>query len=200
MKLEGLIGKKIEMSQIYDSNGDIVPVTILEVGPCIVTQIKDKEKDGYEVCQLGFGHQKPVLLKKPQAGHFKNTRQKPRFLREMRVLDGSSNELKIGQEIKLDQVFTVGEKIEVTGKSKGKGFQGGVKRWGFHGGPKTHGQSDRWRAPGSIGSTTSPGRVLRGKRMAGHMGDEIVTVKNLKIFNIDTEKNLLVVKIGRAHV
>lgn len=194
--LNGLLGKKKEMSQIFDAEGNIIPVTILEVGPCVVTQVKTKEKDGYEAFQLGFEHTKPKLLKKPQAGHFKNIRQKPRFLREVKVDEEQKEkpEFKVGDKIRVAHVFKVGDKVAVVGVSKGKGFAGVVKRWGFAGGPKTHGQSDRLRAPGAIGSTTTPGRVYRGKKMAGRMGGEQVTVKGLRVVDIDAKNNQLKVK------
>ncbi|PIZ43007.1 50S ribosomal protein L3 [candidate division WWE3 bacterium CG_4_10_14_0_2_um_filter_42_8] len=187
--IEGLIGRKIEMSQVFTEEGAAVPVTTLEVGPCIVTQVKTQEKDGYEVCQVGFGNLKPKLLKKPQMGHFKNIKQKPRFLAEFKMI--KEGDVKVGQKIHLTEVFQVGEEVCVMGRSKGKGFAGVVKRWGFAGGPKTHGQSDRLRAPGSIGSTTTPGRVYKGKKMAGRMGGKRVTTKGLKVIAIDDKNNLL---------
>ncbi len=179
------------MTSTYDARGRRVGATVVEIGPNFVTQIKDKEKDGYRAVQLGFGTKKSV--KKPQIGHAKKAglEQKIRWFREVKVEGG---DVKSGQEIKVGQVFSIGDAIKVTGISKGRGFQGGVRRHGFAGGPKTHGQSDRWRAPGSIGSGTTPGRVLKGKRMAGHMGVETVTTRGLEIVGVDKANNLLTIK------
>lgn len=180
------------MTSTYDSRGRRVGATIVEITPNFVTQLKTTEgKDGYNGVQLGYGTKKSV--KKPQLGHAKKAGldQKIRWFREIRE-DGQ--DLQPGQELKLDQVFSIGDAIKVSGTSKGKGFQGGVRRHGFHGGPKTHGQSDRHRAPGSIGSGTTPGRVLKGKKMAGHMGNVSVSTKNLEVVGLDKEKNLLTIK------
>ena len=187
--IEGLIGKKLGMTQIFTERGETVPVTVLEVGPCVVTQVKTTEKEGVQSVQLGWGHKK--RLNEPEKGHLRASGAQSRHLRDMKTEDGDA--YTVGQTLDAS-VFAVGDFIDVTGTSKGKGFQGVVKRHGFSGGPKTHGQSDRWRAPGSIGATTTPGRVFKGTRMAGHMGDERVTVQNLEVVRVDTERNLLLVK------
>lgn len=190
--MKGLIGKKIGMTQIFDENGLAVPVTLIEAGPCYVTQIRNPEKDGYNAVQLGFEEVKPKRLTGGQLGHLKNNELPPlRFLREFRVKDPQVNE---GDRLALGDVFAVGEQVDVVGTSKGKGFQGVVKRYGFRGGPKTHGQSDRLRAPGSIGATTTPGRVFKGKKMPGHMGFERVTIHNLRVEYVDADRNLLGVR------
>ncbi|RPI88616.1 MAG: 50S ribosomal protein L3 [Chloroflexi bacterium] len=186
--LKGLIGKKVGMTQIFDDTGAAVPVTLVEAGPCYVTQIRVQETDGYSAVQLGFDEVKPKRLTGGQLGHLKRNNLPPlRFLREFRVKDP---ELQEGQQLTVN-VFELGDRVDVIGQSKGKGFQGGVKRHNFRGGPKTHGQSDRWRAPGSRSATTSPGRVYKGSRGPGHMGDERVTVQNLKVALVDPERNLL---------
>ncbi len=190
--INALLGIKKNMTSTYDARGRRVGATILEISPNFVTQIKTVDgKDGYNSVQLGFGSKKSV--KKPQLGHTKKIGldQAIRYFKETKA---EAEDLKPGQQIRLDQVFSIGDEIKVTGTSKGKGFQGGVRRHGFHGGPKTHGQSDRHRAPGSIGSGTTPGRVLKGKKMAGHMGNEQVSVKGLEVVRIDKQNNLLVVK------
>lgn len=161
-------------------------MTIIQAGPVVVTQVKTHDKDGYEAVQLGFSSKKIKNITKPQLGHFrkagavKEEKTAPRFLKE--VL--GKGELKAGDVVKASDVLSTGDVVKVTGVSKGKGFQGGVRRWGFHGGPRTHGQSDRERAPGSIGQTTTPGRVMRGKKMAGRMGGEQVTVRNLTVLDV----------------
>jgi large subunit ribosomal protein L3 len=252
--LNALLGRKVGMTQVFGPNGTAIPVTVIEVGPCVVTQIKTPTRDGYEAVQIGFepttlkhatraelghlGHSLPLL--KAQRRHLQTYQQEQRkkegeagaeagaatataekkdkqiekllkvqnnrqrrpgpelgpfkVLREVDLQDGANTEgLELGKQFGAD-LFTVGEEVDVVGTSKGKGFQGGVKRHGFRGGPKTHGQSDRTRAPGSIGSGTTPGRVLKGTRMAGHMGNERVTVKGLQVIQADAERNLLVVK------
>ena len=190
--MKGLIGKKIGMTQIFDENGRAIPVTLIEAGPCYVTQIRTPETDGYNAVQLGFQEVKPKRLTGGQLGHLKNNELPPlRFLREFRVKDPQVNE---GDMLAVGDVFSVGEQVDVVGTSKGKGFQGTVKRHGFAGGPKTHGQSDRLRAPGSIGSTTTPGRVFKGKKMPGRMGFERVTIHNLRVEYIDSDRNLLGVR------
>jgi large subunit ribosomal protein L3 len=252
--LNALLGRKVGMTQVFGPNGTAIPVTVIEVGPCVVTQIKTPARDGYEAVQIGFepttlkhatraelghlGHSLPLLKgqrrrlqtyqqeqrkKEGEAGaeagaatataekkdkqiekllKVQNNRQRRpgpelgpfKVLREVDLQDGANTEgLELGKQFGAD-LFTVGEEVDVVGTSKGKGFQGGVKRHGFRGGPKTHGQSDRTRAPGSIGSGTTPGRVLKGTRMAGHMGNERVTVKGLQVIQADAERNLLVVK------
>lgn len=187
--VHGLIGRKLGMTQIFDEQGLARPVTVIEAGPCVVTQIRSAEKDGYEAVQLGFGIAKK--LSKPQQGHVRASGHSVRTLREFKADDYSG--IEVGQVFKAD-TFAVGDVIDVTGTSKGRGFQGGMKRHGFSGGPKTHGQSDRGRAPGSIGSSATPGRVFKGLRMAGHTGAERVTVQNLKVLRIDVERNLLLVE------
>jgi large subunit ribosomal protein L3 len=187
--LKGLIGKKIGMTQIFDETGLAIPVTLIEAGPCYVTQVRTTEHDGYSAVQLGFGEVKPKKLTGGQLGHLKRNSLPPlRFLREFHA---KAPEVKEGDRLTVDMVFKVGERVDVVGTSKGKGFAGVVKRYHFHGGPKTHGQSDRNRAPGSRGSTTTPGRVLLGKPGPGHMGHERVTAQNLKVVLVDAERNLL---------
>jgi large subunit ribosomal protein L3 len=184
-----VLGSKGKMGQTYVS-GTRVPVTCVAVTPSVVTQVKTNEKDGYWGIQLGFGNKRIKSTSKPLQGHLKKTSTKefsPKFLREIRL--ESQGEANVGDQVKASDIFKVGDKIAVKGVSKGKGFAGVVKRWHFAGGPKTHGQSDRQRAPGSIGQTTTPGRVFKGKRMAGRMGGDGVTVKNLHVISIDAEKN-----------
>src|SRR5688500_12501309 len=185
---EAIFGRKIGMTQVFYTGGEARGVTVVEAGPCVVVQIKTKETDGYDAIQLGFGTRKKV--NSPLRGHFKKLGDF-RYLREVRVAD--PNEYELGQSLGAD-VFEEGDIVHVVGKSKGRGFAGGVKRHHFAGGPKTHGQSDRHRAPGSIGSGTTPGRVRKGLRMAGHMGDEKVTVKNLRIFQADTDRCVLLIE------
>jgi large subunit ribosomal protein L3 len=188
---KGLIGKKIGMTQIFDDDGLAIPVTIIEAGPCFVTQVRSREKDGYSAVQLGFGEIKPKRLTGGQLGHLKRNNLPPmRFLREF---VSSDPEVKEGDQVLVSN-FSTGEKVDVIGTSKGKGFQGGVKRYHFRGGPGTHGASDRERAPGSRGSTTTPGRVYKGARGPGHMGNDRVTAQNLKVVLIDPERNLIGVR------
>lgn len=180
------------MTQIVDEKGIIIPVTIIEAGPCYVTQKKTVENDGYSAVQLGFGDLRQKSLNKPKAGHLKKSGSPAvKYLREFRV--SNPDEYQEGQKIDAS-IFAAGDVVDVIGTSKGKGFAGGVKRHGFSGGPKTHGQSDRWRAPGSIGAGTTPGRVWKGTRMAGRMGNDRVTVQNLKIALVDAEKNVIAVR------
>lgn len=180
------------MTQIVDEKGIIIPVTIIEAGPCYVTQKKTVENDGYSAVQLGFGDLRQKSLNKPKAGHLKKSGSPAvKYLREFRV--SNPDEYQEGQKIDAS-IFAAGDMVDVIGTSKGKGFAGGVKRHGFSGGPKTHGQSDRWRAPGSIGAGTTPGRVWKGTRMAGRMGNDRVTVQNLKIALVDAEKNVIAVR------
>jgi large subunit ribosomal protein L3 len=191
--MNGLLGKKIGMTSIFDESGQVIPCTVIEAGPCFVTQIKTKERDGYEAVQLGYDTAKERLVKKPAKGHFAKASVKPtRILREFR--GNGAAEMQPGQEIKVDTVFTKGDVVSVIGTSKGKGFQGVVKRHHFGGGFRTHGQSDRERAPGSIGSSSYPSRVFKGMRMAGRMGGEQVTVRNLKVVGIIPDSNLLLLK------
>ena len=188
--LQGFLGKKIGMTQIFREDGRVVPVTVIQAGPCVVTQVKTKETDGYQAVQLGFGDVK--RRNKPESGHLKNSRLS-QYLREVGTDDTS--EFEVGQAIGVD-IFEAGEKVDVIGTSKGRGFAGVMKRWNFGGGPRTHGQSDRARAPGSIGGGTTPGKVYKGLKMGGHMGNRRITVKGLEIIEIDTERNLLLVKGG----
>jgi large subunit ribosomal protein L3 len=187
--IKGMVGRKLGMTQIFDESGVVHPVTVIECGPNVVTQIRTVEKDGYEAIQLGFGLSK--RLNEPEKGHRKASGFLSATLREVKA--DSVAEFEVGQQIKVD-AFAEGELIDVTGITKGRGFQGGVKRHGFSGGPKTHGQSDRLRAPGSIGASATPGRVLKGMKMAGHMGNARVTIENLKVLRVDTERNLLLVQ------
>jgi large subunit ribosomal protein L3 len=190
---KGLIGKKIGMTQIFDENGAAIPVTIIEAGPCFVTQIRTPESDGYMSVQLGFVEVHPKKLTGGELGHFKrnNLNMPPlRFLREFRSKDPGVKE---GETVTV-ALFTVGEHVDVIGTSKGKGFAGAVKRYHFKGGPRTHGASDRERAPGSRGSTTTPGRVYKGARGPGHMGDDRVTSQNLKVVMVDSDRNLIGVR------
>jgi len=186
--MEAIFGRKLGMTQVFTPNGEAYGVTVVEAGPCVVVQIKTKETDGYEAIQLGFGTRKKV--NDPMRGHLKRLGQFE-VLREVRV--DNANDFEVGQTLGAD-FFEAGDVIDVTGTSKGRGFAGGVKRHHFRGGPKTHGQSDRHRAPGSIGSGTTPGRVRKGLRMAGHMGDERVTVKNLTVFESNTDRGLLLIE------
>jgi elongation factor Tu len=189
--LKGLIGKKIGMTQIFDESGAAIPVTIIEAGPCYVTQVRSTEKDGYSAVQLGFQEVKPKRLTGGELGHLKSNNLPPlRYIREFRVKDPEINE---GDQVTVS-LFNVGERVDIIGTSKGKGFQGAVKRYHFKGGPKTHGQSDRQRAPGSRGSGTTPGRVYKGARGAGHMGSDRVTAQNLKVVLVDPERNLIGVR------
>jgi len=185
--IQGIIGKKIGMAQLFQEDGEVV-VTAIEAGPCVVTQVKTGARDGYDAVQLGFGETKRV--NSPEKGHTKGVGQF-RYLREFGVEDTGS--VKVGQKFDVD-VFKPGDVVSVIGVSKGKGFAGVVKRHHFAGGPKTHGQSDRLRAPGSIGSGTTPGRILKGLRMAGHMGNRRVTVKNLKVVAVEPARHLLLLE------
>jgi large subunit ribosomal protein L3 len=187
--IQGLIGRKLGMTQIFDDSGVVHPVTVIECGPNVVTQVKTTENDGYEAVQLGFGIDK--RLNKPEQGHRKSSGYMSRTLREVKADEVAGFE--VGQVLKVD-TFSNGELVDVTGTSKGKGFQGAMKRHGFSGAQKTHGQSDRWRAPGSIGTSATPGRVFKGKKMAGHTGHERVTVQNLKVLRVDVERNVLLVE------
>ena len=188
---KALIGKKIGMTQIFDENGSVIPVTVIEAGPCVVAQIKTLENDGYEAIQLGFGDVKEHKVNKPVKGHFaKANITAKKHLREFRV--DSLEGINLGDELKAD-VFQVGEKIDIQGTSKGKGFQGVIKRHGQHRGPMGHG-SMYHRRPGSMGSTSTPGRVFKGKKLPGHMGHVTVTIQNLDIVKVDMDKNVLLVK------
>jgi large subunit ribosomal protein L3 len=189
MAVDGLLGRKLGTLQVFDDQGRLRGATAIEVGPCFVTQVKTVEKDGYTAVQLGFGEKRK--LTKPAAGHLRAVGGgKLRHLAEFRVDDASSHS--VGDELTAT-MFEPGQLVDVTGTSKGRGFQGGVRRHGFKGGPKTHGQSDRHRAPGSIGSGTTPGRVYKGTRMAGHMGAEQVTTRNLEVIARNDDRNVVFV-------
>ena len=197
--MKGIIGKKVGMTQIFDENGKVIPVTVIQAGPCYVTQVRTAENDGYTAVQLGFDELPPKTngtsrLTKPKQGHLKRdglNLPDLRVLREFRVKEIDVEE---GQKLTMSDVFAKGERVDVVGTTKGRGFAGTIKRHHFNRQPKTHGASDRTRAPGSIGSTTTPGRVVKGTRMAGHMGSERVTVQNLEVVVVDAEQNLLAVR------
>ena len=190
--MSGLIGKKIGMTSLYDEKGKNLACTIIEAGPCVVTQIKNEEKDGYNSVQLGFLDKKDRNINKAEAGHFKNAKTTPKS--NLFEFKNFENELSVGDVLNVDH-FIEGEFVDISGTSKGKGFQGVVKRHGFAGvGQSTHGQHNRLRAPGSIGAASYPARVFKGMKMAGQMGNEKVTVQNLKVIKVVPEKNLLVIK------
>ena len=191
--MTGLLGKKIGMTSIFDEQGHVIPCTVIETGPCFVTQIKTRDRDGYEAVQIGFDEKRERLVNKPAKGHFAKAKVKPtRMLREFRGDDVSGYQP--GEELKVDKVFAKGDLVRVVGRSKGRGFQGVVKRHHFGGGFRTHGQSDRERAPGSIGSSSYPSRVFKGMRMAGRMGGERVTIRNLEVVGMIPDSNLLLLK------
>ena len=190
--MAGLIGRKIGMTQIFDDDGLSVPVTVVEAGPCYVVQVKTQEKDGYDAVQIGFGAEKEKNATKPVNGHYAKAGVTVRkYLKEFDFSDVET--LEVGAEIKAD-IFKPGEEVKVSGISKGKGFQGTVKRHGFGGGPQTHGQSDRLRAPGSLGQSSYPSRVFKGYKMAGRMGTDRITLKNRTIVRVDAENNLIFIK------
>ena len=189
MPIHGLIGKKIGATQIFREDGRSDAVTVIQAGPCTVTQVKTEDTDGYAGAQLGF--ETVRRLNKPRAGHLRRVSQRFRILREFGVDDVS--EVEVGQLVDAS-LFSEGDLVDVSGRSKGRGFQGGVKRYNFRGGPKTHGQSDRHRAPGSIGAGSTPGKVIKGLRMAGHMGNARVTARKLEVALADPERGLLFVK------
>ena len=187
---KAILGRKVGMTQIFDETGKVVPVTVIEAGPCTVTQVKTVETDGYEAVQLGFVDVKENKLNKPEAGHFAKAKLAPKkHLREFRMTDVSYN---VGDEIKSD-VFSAGEMVDIQGKTKGKGFQGVIKRHGQHRGPMGHG-SMYHRRPGSMGPTSTPGRVFKGKKLPGHMGRVTVTIQNLDVVKVDSDKNVVLVK------
>ena len=189
---KALIGKKIGMTQIFDEKGKVIPVTVVEAGPCVVSQVKTVETDGYNAIQMGFGDIKPKHVTKPLQGHFKKADVAPkRILKEFRFDDCAAYEL--GQVIKAD-LFETGDKVDVTGKSKGKGYAGVIKRWNFGRLKETHGSGPVARHGGSMGACSSPSRVWKGKKMAGHLGAEKVTVQNLAVVKIDAEDNLIAIK------
>ncbi|MDE6303427.1 MAG: 50S ribosomal protein L3 [Paramuribaculum sp.] len=191
--MPGLLGKKIGMTSIFSADGKNVPCTVIELGPCVVTQIKTVEKDGYDALQLGFEQKKEKHTTQPMAGHFKKAGVAPqRHLAEFKGFDG---EYKLGDTITVDKIFTNDDFVDIQGTSKGKGFQGVVKRHGFGGvGQSTHGQHNRLRAPGSVGACSYPAKVFKGMRMAGQMGNERVTVQNLRVLAVMPEHNTLLIK------
>ena len=187
----GLLGNKIGMTQIFDESGNIIPVTILKVGPCVVTKIKTKSKDGYDSIQIGYGNVSSKALTQPELGHLQKSNIQPfKYLKEFKV--NEKNDFTIGQILNVDS-FTTGQLVNIRGKSIGKGFSGLQKRHNFSRGPMTHGSKNH-RAPGSIGMGTTPGRVLPGKKMAGQLGNKITTIQKLKVIQINTEENILVIK------
>ena len=188
---KGLIGKKVGMTQIFDESGKVIPVTVIEAGPCVVAQVKTEETDGYTAVQLGYGDIKEKKLNKPTKGHFTKVNVTPKkHLREFRL--DSIEGLTVGQELKAD-IFTAGDKIDIQGTSKGKGFQGVIKRHGQSRGPMGHG-SMYHRRPGSMGPTSTPGRVFKGKRLPGHMGAQTISILNLEVVRVDLDKNVILVK------
>ena len=190
--MSGLIGKKIGMTSIFDESGKNLPCTVIEAGPCVVTQIKSKETDGYDSVQLGFSDKSDKHVNSAESGHFKKANTAPK--KNLTEFKGFEEELKIGDKLTVDH-FEEGEYVDVSGLSKGRGFQGVVKRHGFAGvGQATHGQHNRLRAPGSIGAASYPARVFKGMKMAGRMGNEKITIQNLKVLKVVKEKNLLVLK------
>jgi large subunit ribosomal protein L3 len=189
--IKGLLGRKIGMTQIFNEAGEVIPVTVIQAGPCVVTQIRTQDRDGYEAVQIGFEQVPQRKLTRPQQGHLKEANMMVRHLREFAADDVSA--YTVGDIIRSD-LFQVGQRIDVAGTSKGRGFAGVVKRHHFRGGPRTHGQSDRLRAPGSIGGGTAPGRVWKGQKMAGQMGNKTVTIQGLEIVDVVPEKSLLLVR------
>lgn len=189
--MHAILGKKLGMTQVFTDDGILVPVTVVEAGPCTVIQKKTEEKDGYNAVQVGFGDIKPSRVNKPMAGHFRKTGTKPaKYLREFRTQEES--ELNTGDEYKAD-IFEAGERVDVSGRSKGKGFLGVIARWGQHRGPMSHG-SRYHRRPGSMGACASPSKVMKGKRLPGRTGSDRVTVENLEVVRVDPERNLLLLK------
>ena len=188
---KGLIGKKVGMTQIFDEQGKVIPVTVIEAGPCIVVQVKTTENDGYQAIQLGFGEVKEHKVIKPLKGHYTKVNLTPKkHLREFRV--DSLENVKVGDELKAD-IFAAGDKLDIQGTSKGKGFQGVIKRHGQSRGPMGHG-SMYHRRPGSMGPTSTPGRVFKGKKLPGHMGSQTITIQNLEVVRVDLDKNVILVK------
>ncbi len=191
--MNGLIGKKIGMTQVFGADGSVLPVTVIQTGPCVVVQKREIERDGYKALQVGFGSKKAQRLNKPEQGHLvKAGKGAFQVLREFRLDDTAQYEL--GQEIKVSDLFKVGDRVDVSGTSKGRGFSGVIKRWGFGGFPASHGTHEYFRHGGSIGNRSYPGRVFKGKRMAGHWGNERISVQNLEVVGVRAEENLLLVK------
>ena len=189
--VNALIGKKLGMSQLFSPDGEVTPVTVIQAGPCTVTQIKSVDRDGYNAVQLGFGEKKPQRTKKPLLGHFKKSGKGPfAVVREVRVDD--VGEFELGQEVSAD-IFQVGELVHVVGRSKGKGFAGTIKRWNFSRGPMSHGGMNK-RPPGSIGCSASPSRVIKGRKMPGQMGNRRATVKGLMVVDIRPEENIILIR------
>lgn len=189
--IDTILGRKIGMTQIFDEDDNVVPVTVIEAGPCVISQVKSEESDGYNAVQIGFGDVKAHKVNKPMMGHFEKAGTAPvRYLKEVRI--DADEQASVGDVVSIESFKDVA-KVDVIGVSKGKGFQGTIKRWNFNSGPTTHGSRNQ-RRPGSIGQCAYPGRVRKGLHMAGHMGDERVTVKNLKVVRVDSEQNLLLVK------
>jgi large subunit ribosomal protein L3 len=192
-QVKGILGTKLGMTQVFDESNRIVPVTVVQAGPCVVTQVRTQEKDGYQAVQLAFGAVDPRRVNKPETGHFAKAGVTPRrYLAELRTTD--ADEYTVGQEIKAEDVFEGGQVVDVTGTSKGKGNAGVMKRHGFHGLGAGHGVQRKHRSPGSIGACATPGRVFKGVRMAGRMGNVRVTTQNLKVHRVDAESGLLLIK------
>ncbi len=189
--VHGMLGRKVGMLQVFTAKGEVVPVTVINAGPCVVTQVRVAERDGYDAVQIGFEEVPARKLTRPEQGHLKGAGMLMRILREFSADNPQAHT--VGEIIKAD-LFQAGQKVDIAGNSKGRGFAGVVKRHHFRGGPKTHGQSDRHRAPGSIGAGTTPGRVWKGQKMAGRMGGKRVTVQNLEVVEVLADKNLLLVK------
>ncbi|OGQ73692.1 MAG: 50S ribosomal protein L3 [Deltaproteobacteria bacterium RIFCSPLOWO2_12_FULL_60_16] len=191
--MNGLIGKKIGMTQVFGADGSVVPVTVIQTGPCVIVQKREMERDGYKALQVGFGSKKSQRVNKPEQGHLvKAGKGAFQVLREFRLDDVAQYEL--GQEIKVSDLFKVGDRVDVSGTSKGRGFAGVIKRWGFSGFPASHGTHEYFRHGGAIGNRSYPGRVFKGKRMAGHWGNERISVQNLEVVGVRAEENLLLVK------
>jgi large subunit ribosomal protein L3 len=189
--MKGIIGRKAGMTRIFAEDGKVVPVTVIEAGPCPVVQVKTRDRDGYDAIQIGFGERKESKTNRPLMGHFRKSGAQPvKIMREVRVADASGVEA--GSQIRAD-IFRVGERVKVTGFSKGKGFQGAVKRWGFRGGPDSHG-SKAHRQVGSIGQCATPAKVWKNRKMPGHAGNRRVSVRNLEVVQVDPEKNLIAVR------
>ena len=192
--MNGIIGKKIGMTQVFEQDGRIIPVTVIQAGPCVITQIKTMEKEGYCSVQLGFDDKKEKHCSKPLTGHFqKSGVTAKKFLKEIKITNEETEKLELGAEVKISDVFSKGQKVKVTGRSKGRGFTGVMKRWNFGGGRDSHGAKYH-RKPFSIGMHTDPGRVFKNKKMPGHYGDEQITTRGLEVVEIDLDKNLLILK------
>jgi large subunit ribosomal protein L3 len=190
--LKGIIGRKLGMTQVFGENGDVTPITVIEAGPCAIIQIKTKEKEGYNALQLGFLEKKPQRVNRPLSGHFRKSGKGPYYVLKEFPVD-ELGEYTIGQEITLE-AFTIGGFVDVTGTSKGKGFAGVIKRHGFRGAPGSHGTHEYFRHGGSVGTSATPSRTFKGKRMPGHFGNSRITMQNLRIVDIKPEQNLLLVK------